>query len=286
MMSGKLCSITASLLIGLMFLLPSSASCQQAQNPAKRVFREKLISVWEHQRSIDLTELTEDLGFNMVWSHDPAYHGQAWEETHMYHCLQVPGIDYVLAKIDRAVWGWTQEMSIRHARWIALLSQMHPGIIGMYLNDFYDEIEEGHRTEEQWREIIAAAKDINPDLLLFVPHYPHRQQERHKFDFDIDGVIVNLWGNRPELIARAGEHIETAIAMHTDRLIIAGLYCHAGMDGGRWLTREEYKNTLGLYVDLVNRGKIDGLRVFRAGQMLERPEYQEWTREVLSNLKR
>jgi hypothetical protein len=285
MFKRKSC-IPSSFLIGVLFLFPAGSFGQQDQRSGKPEFKDKLISVWEHQRSIDLTELTDDLGFNMVWSHDPAYDGQAWEDTHMYHCLQVPGIDYVLAKIERAAWGWTQEMSVRHARWVALLSQMHPGIIGMYLNDFYDEVEEGHRTEEQWREIIAAAKDINPDLLLFVPHYPHRGQERHKFDFDIDGVILNLWGNRPELIARAEEHLATGISMHPDRLIIAGLYCHAGMDGGRWLTEEEYKKTLGLYVDLVNQGKIDGLRVFRAGQLLERPEYQEWTREVLLNLKR
>ena len=285
-MKKKYSYILAALLFALLSFRPDPAISRQEQPGEKPEIKDKLISLWEHQSSIDLTQLTDDLGFNMIWSHDPAYTGQAWEETHMYQCLQVPGVDYVLAKIERAAWGWTQEMSVRHARWIALLSQIHPGIIGMYLNDFYDEIEEGHRTEEQWREIITAAKEINPDLLLFVPHYPHRGQERHKFDFDIDGVILNLWGNRPELIARAEEHLETGISMHPDRLIIAGLYCHAGMDGGRWLTEEEYKNTLGLYVDLINKGRIDGLRVFRAGQLLERPEYQEWTREVLSNLKR
>ena len=29
-----------------------------------------------------------------------------------------------------------------------------------------------------------------------------RDQDRHAFDFDTDGVILNLWGNRPELMAR------------------------------------------------------------------------------------
>ncbi len=29
-----------------------------------------------------------------------------------------------------------------------------------------------------------------------------RDRGRHAFDFDIGGVILNLWGNRPELMAR------------------------------------------------------------------------------------
>ena len=82
----------------------------------------------------------------------------------MYKMLQVPGVKYVFAKIERAAWGWTHEQSMKHAHWVAQLSLEHTGILGMYLNDFYDEIEEGYRTEEQWREIIAAAKEINPNL--------------------------------------------------------------------------------------------------------------------------
>lgn len=35
-----------------------------------------------------------------------------------------------------------------------------PGNHGHVLNDFYDELEDGHRTEEEWREIIQAAKSI------------------------------------------------------------------------------------------------------------------------------
>ena len=245
---------------------------------------DKLITLWNHRVNLDLTGIIEDLGFNLIWTHDPPYSGQAWEDTHMYKCLQVPGIDYVFAKIERAAWGWTHEQSIMHARWVAILSQMYPGIIGMYLNDFYDEIEEGHRTEEQWREIIAAAKDINPDLKLWVPHYPHRDQGRHAFDFDIDGVILNLWGNRPELMARAEEHLAAGLAHHPERPVIAGLYLRSGMDGGRWLSEEEFKRVLTHYVDMVNKGKLAGLRIFSAGQLVERPEYREWAREVLSGL--
>jgi len=54
-----------------------------------------------------------------------------------------------LAKIERAAWGWTHEMSLRHARWIAELSKEHSGIMGMYLNDFYDEVEDGYRNRIQ-----------------------------------------------------------------------------------------------------------------------------------------
>jgi hypothetical protein len=202
----------------------------------------------------------------------------------MYKMLQIPGVDHVLAKIERAAWGWTHEMSLRHVRWVALLSQMQPGIMGIYLNDFYDEIEDGHRTEEQWREIIEAARSINPDIQLWVPHYPHREQGRHAFDFDIDGVILNLWGNDPELIARAEEHITAGLAHHPERTVIAGLYLHAGPDEGRWLTEEEFKNTLKLYVDMLNAGKLAGLRIFGAHQFIERPEYVDWAKEVLAGV--
>jgi hypothetical protein len=154
----------------------------------------------------------------------------------------------------------------------------------MYLNDFYDEIEEGYRTEEQWREIIAAAKEINPNLQLWVPDYPHRNQGRHAFDFNIDGVILNLWGNDPELISHAREHLTAGLEKHTDIPVIAGLYLKSGMEGGRWLTEDEFKSVLGFYVEMVNERKLAGLRVFSAGQFEERPEYIGWAKEVLSNL--
>jgi hypothetical protein len=244
-----------------------------------------LISLWNHRMDVDPTDLVSELGFNLIWSHDQPYSGQDWEETHMYKLLQIPGVEYVFAKIERAAWGWTHEQSLNHARWVAELSLEHPGILGMYLNDFYDEVEEGYRTEEQWREIIAAAKEINPELQLWVPHYPHRNQGRHAFDFDIDGVILNLWGNDPELMAHAEEHLAAGLEHHPDIPVIAGLYLRSGSGGGRWLTEDEFKTVLGHYVEMVNAGKIEGLRIFSAGQFEERPEYIGWAKEVLSGLK-
>jgi len=247
-----------------------------------------LISMWNHRRDLvdtgDVARLVEELGVNHIWSNDEPYHGQEWEETHIYKLLQIPGVKYVQAKVNRAAWGWTHEMSLDHARWIATLSLEHEGISGMYLNDFYDEIEDGYRTEAQWREIIAAAKEINPDLKLWVPHYPHRDQGRHAFDFDIGAVILNLWGNDPELIARGPEHLGAGLEHHPDRPVMAGLYLRAGMDGGRWLTEEEFRNLLGHYVDMLNAGKIIGLRMFAAYQFVERPEYIEWAKEVLKGV--
>jgi hypothetical protein len=248
-----------------------------------------LVSMWNHRRELvetgDVANLVAELGVNHIWSHDNAYDGtQQWEDTHMYRLLQIPGVEYVLAKIERAAWGWTHEMSLRHARWIASLSLEHNGISGMYLNDFYDEIEDGYRTEEEWREIIAAVKEINPNLKLWVPHYPHRDQGRHEFDFDIDAVILNLWGNDPELIANGPQHLAAGIEHHPDRPVMAGLYLRAGMGGGRWLTEEEFRFLLGHYVEMLNAEKIIGLRMFAAYQFLERPEYIEWAKDILKEV--
>lgn len=254
-------------------------------NASSQVVDKKLISLWNHETSLDISNLVDELGFNLVWSHDLPYTNQKWEETHMYKCLQVPGVEYVLAKIERAAWGWTQEQSVRHAKWVAELSLEQSGIFGLYLNDFYDEIEDGIRTEAQWREIIDAAKSVNPNLKLIAPHYPHRNQEKQSFDFPIDGIILNIWGNTPEIMAKAEEHILTGLAHHPNRFVIAGLYLNSGMDGGRWLTEKEFKNVLGIYVRMLNEKKIAGLRIFSAGQLYERPEYVEWAKEVLSGIK-
>ncbi len=246
----------------------------------------KFITLWNHQQNIDLTEIVEELGVNLIWSHDSYYNGQAWEETHMYKCLNTPGVDYVFAKIERAAWGWTHDQSLKHAQWVVELSHKHKGIVGMYLNDFYDEVEEGHRTEEQWHEIIDATKKINPNLQLWVPHYPHRKQEQHDFDFDIDGVILNIWGNTPEIIASAEAHLARGLEHHPDKMVIAGLYLNSGMDGGRWLSEDEFKRVLQHYVDMLNAGKLKGLRIFSAGQFQQRPEYLEWAKEILSNIEK
>lgn len=245
----------------------------------------KAISLWNHLVNLDISNTVDNLGINLIWAHDSPYSGQSWEDSHMYKSLQVPGIDYVFGKINRVAWGWTHRESVEHAKWVATLSKEHPEIIGLYLNDFYDEIEEGYRTAGQWREIIAAARGINPDLHIWVPHYPHRNQGQHDFDFDIDGVVVNIWGNRPEQIENAESHITAGLDHHPDKYVIAGLYLHSGVeDGGRWLTEAEFKKLLGYYVDLVNEDKLVGIRIFSAGQFEERPEYLTWAKEVLERL--
>ncbi len=305
-MYGAILIRSTSLLIGFLILASATVYAQDVADAAADVrttteavsnrvsdplhdgreseAEECLISLWNHRQDVDPTDLVEELGFNLIWSHDPAYAGQGWEETHMHRMLQIPGVDHVFAKIERAAWGWDHEQSIRHARWVSLLSQMTPGILGLYLNDFYDEIEDGHRTEEEWREIISAAKEIDPNLRLWVPHYPHRDQGRHAYDFDVDGVILNLWGNDPDLISRAEEHLAAGLAHHPDKPVIAGLYLRAGPDGGRWLTESEFKTTLAHFVDLVNAGELAGLRIFAAHQFEERPEYVAWAKEVLAGL--
>ncbi|MDG5800594.1 hypothetical protein QA597_09510 [Marinilabiliaceae bacterium ANBcel2] len=274
MTKNLLCAIFCTMLL---IATPSSN--------AQKLFDEPLISLWNHRTDLDLTDLVSKNGFNLIWTHDEAYTGvEKFEDTHMYKCLQIEGVDYVLAKIERAQWGWTQEESVRHAKWIAKLSLKHKGIFGLYLNDFYDEIEDGIRTEEQWEEIIAAAKDVNPDIRLVAPHYPHRNQEKHSFDFEIDGIILNLWGNTPEIIDNAEKHLKVGLEHHPDRFVIAGLYLHSGVDGGNWLTKEEFKKVLSHYVEMVNKEKLAGLRIFSAGQLIENPEYIKWTKKVFQNL--
>ncbi len=102
-----------------------------------------------------------------------------------------------------------------------------------------------------------------------------RGRDRHAFDFDIDGVILNLWGNRPELMARAEEHLAPEIAHHPGILVKAGFYLRSGMDGGRWLSEEELKRVLTHYVDMINKGKPAGLRIFSTGHLDECPGYSE-----------
>jgi len=242
-----------------------------------------LICLWQHDPEVDIAPLVKELGFNTVWTDDPEYTGQRWEDTQMYQALQVPGIDNVIPKIERAAWGWTQEESLKTARWIADLSLEHEGIIGLYLNDFYDEIEDGHRTMEQWREIIAAVKSVNPDLDLWVPHYPHRGNEEREFDIDYQGVIFNVWD--PRNAADADRYLTQAATQHAGKTILGGLYLSSGPRRGRWLAEEDFKSLLRLYVNHINAGRLHGLRIFSAGQLDQRPEYIEWAKEVLADLK-
>lgn len=245
----------------------------------------KMVSLWNHDVNLDITNTAKELGVNLVWTNDSPYIEQAWEDTHMFKSLQVDGINYVFGKINRVAWGWTHEGSVKHAKWVAALSKTHPEIIGLYLNDFYDEIEEGYRTEEQWREIIAAARSVNPKLHIWVPHYPHRNQGQHDFDFDIDGVVVNIWGNKPEQIENLEASITESLSHHPDKYVFAGMYLNSGNDE-RWLTEIEFKKVLGYYVDLMNEGKLVGMRLFSAGLFVERPEYISWAKSILARLER
>ncbi|NDV82492.1 hypothetical protein [Bacteroides sp. 51] len=247
----------------------------------------KLISLWNHTVDLNITNVVKELNSNLVWTNDSPYAGQAWEKTHMYKCLQVPGIEYVFGKINRVAWGWTHKGSVEHARWVAGLAKEHAKIAGLYLNDFYDEIEEGYRTEDQWREIIAAAKEVNPNLHIWAPHYPHRNQGQHAFDFDIDGVIINLWGNKPEQLQDLENQIAASLERHPNRYVVGGLYLFSGTGANeRWLTESEFKSILGHYVDLMNQDKLVGVRLFSAELFIERPEYITWAKEILERLEK
>jgi hypothetical protein len=64
------------------------------------------------------------------------------------------------------------EKANSHPSWIAELSLTHKEIIGLYLNDFYEETEEtakGGRSAEEFRQIIAKAKSINPRPAIWPP---------------------------------------------------------------------------------------------------------------------
>jgi len=242
-----------------------------------------LICLWQHEQGVEIAPLVKELGFNVVWTDDEPYHGQTWEETHMYRALQAPGVRYVIPKIERIQWGQTHEGSVKHARWIGELSLKHKEIIGLYLNDFYDEIEDGYRTMDQWREIIATAKAANPDLAIWVPHYPHRGNEKRAFDIEYQGVIFNIWD--PENIREADRYLSEAEGKHGGKIMVAGLYLDSGAHGGHWLTEQEFKGLLGLYVKHINAGKLDGVRIFCACQLVQRPEYVGWAKEVMAGLK-
>lgn len=248
----------------------------------------KLVSLWNHQVDMNINSVVDELKVNLVWTSDSPYKSQTWEQTHMYKCLQVPGISYVFGKINRVAWGWTHDESVKHARWVAGLAKEYPTkIIGLYLNDFYDEIEEGYRTEDQWREIIAAAKQVNPDLLIWAPYYPHRNQGQQAYNFDIDGIIVNLWGNKPEQIADLEAQIAASLERHPNRYVIGGLYLMSGVDENeRWLTESEFKTILEHYISLMNQNKLVGVRLFSAELFAERPEYLPWAKESLEQLVR
>ena len=61
---------------------------------------------------------------------------------------------------------------------------------------------------------------------------------------------------------------------------MTGLYLNAGSER-RWLTEAEFKQLMRLFVRHMNEGKTVGLRIFRAENLLERPEYMSWAKEML-----
>lgn len=245
---------------------------------------EPLLCVWEHDARVDIAPVVQELGSNTLWAHDPPYSGQAWEETMMFRALQIPGMKYVLGKVDRKQWGWSQEDSERHAEWIARLSLEHPQIIGLYLNDYWGEIEEGGKTREQWDRIAAKAKAINPNLPLWAPLYPDNGDLEKSFDFVHDALIFNIWDDRE--VRNAEKWLTEALEKHPNTPIVTGLYLNSGRDPEKsWLSEADFKHILGVYVKFFNAGKTKGIRFFRVAQFQERPEYLKWAKEVLAKLR-
>lgn len=272
--------ISACFLVLVIGMLPAAAAAKEkAKLPA-----EPLFCIWEHDAKVEIAPIVKELGSNTLWAHEPPYRGQKWEETMMFRALAIPGMKYVLGKVDRKQWGWSQEDCERHAEWIARLSLDHPEIIGLYLNDYWGEIEEGGKTREQWDTISAKAKAINPNLPLWAPLYPDNGDLEKPFDFDHDALIFNIWDDRE--VRNAEKWLAEAVEKHSGTPIVTGLYLNSGRDPETsWLSEEDFKHILGVYVDFFNAGKTKGIRFFRVAQFQERPEYLRWAKEVLAKLK-
>lgn len=247
---------------------------------------EPLISVWEHDDEIDIAPVVREIGFNTVWTHDKPYDGKMKiEDTLMYRHMQTPGVKYIIAKIERGIWGWTFDDAMRHAAWIAELSLTHKQIIGLYLNDFYEEIEEtaeGGHSAEEFRQIIAKAKAINPRLAIWAPCYPRKDLDK-PYDFDIDAIIFSFYDTT--LLQGHERLLDRALKKFQGKPILGSLYLAAGSEG-RWLTEQEFKGLMDFFVEKVNEGKLAGIRVFRVASLIQRPEYVKWLKESLSKLKR
>ena len=154
------------------------------------------------------------------------------------------------------------------------------------MNDYYYETREteGHpgRTPEQFAEITELIRKINPKLPIWVPIYPYNELDQ-PFDFDFDYVICNIYSRNQ--VPYIEEHLNAAIEkFEGEKPILASLYIARGSAEDGWMTEEEFKNAMELYVRYINEGKIIGLRIFRAAQLYERPEYMEWIKEALKKL--
>jgi hypothetical protein len=273
------------------FLGQAAGSALLASLPASagtvaRIPAEPLISVWEHAPQVDIAATVKEVGFNTVWTHDKPYDGSfKLEDTLMYRHLRAPGIKYVIAKVERGIWRWTFDQAMRHTEWIAELSKTQKQIVGLYLNDLYDEmatVEKGGHTEQQFRQIIARAKSINPDLPIWVPCYPPGELAKAYY-FDIDAVIFSFYNTKV-----LGDHeklLDQALAKFKGKPLMGSVYLNAGSER-RWLTEEEYKQLLAFFVDDINQGKLCGLRIFRVQNLIDKPEYARWAAEAIAKIKR
>ena len=265
---------------------PLAWAAEPSDTPRAVLPSEPLISVWEHAAKVEIDPIVKDVGFNTVWTHDKPYDGtMKLEDSLMYRHMHTPGIKYVIAKVERGIWGWKFDQALRHAEWIANLSLTHPQIIGLYLNDFYGEMEEvrkGGHTEAEFREIIAKAKSINPRLAIWVPCYPPREL-KYAYDFDIDAIIFSFYNTK--VLGQKDQLLATALDKFQGKPLMGSLYLNAGNER-RWLSEEEFKDLTDYFVDKINEGKLCGIRIFRVQSLIDRPAYAEWTKEALKRLQR
>jgi hypothetical protein len=199
--------------------------------------------------------------------------------------MNTPGVKYVIAKIERGIWGWKFDQAMRHAQWIANLSLTHKDIIGLYMNDFYGEMEDvakGGHTEQEFRQIIAKAKSINPRLPIWAPCYPPRELEK-PYDFDIDAIIFSFYNTK--VLQDHEKLLDQALEKFQGKPLMGSLYLNAGSEG-RWLSEQEFKELTDFFIQQINRGRLCGIRIFRVASLQERPEYAKWTKEALTKLKR
>ncbi|MCJ7643509.1 MAG: hypothetical protein MUP28_03400 [Candidatus Aminicenantes bacterium] len=247
---------------------------------------EPLISVWEHSDKVDIAPMIKEVGFNTVWTHDKPYDGKMkLEDTLMYRHMKTPGVKYIIAKIERGIWGWKFDEAMRHAAWIAELSLTHKEIIGLYLNDFYEETEEtakGGHSADEFRQIIAQAKGINPRLAIWAPCYPPGDLDK-PYDFDIDAIIFSFYDTTQ--LQNHEQLLDQVLKKFPGKPILGSLYLDAGSEH-RWLTEQEFKGLMDFFVEKVNEGRLAGIRVFRVESLIQRPEYVIWLKESLSKLKR
>jgi len=269
----------------LILLLLGASGPGAAADAKSRVPAGPLICVWEHDAKVDIAPLVRELGFNTLWAHEPPYDGKMdWKDTMMYRALAIPGLKYVLGKIDRKQWGWPYEACLKHAEWIGKLSLEHPEIIGLYLNDYYGELDEGGKTRQQWDEIIARARAVNPALPLWAPLYPENGDLDRPYECHPDAIMFNIWDDRE--IRKAEEYLTKAEQKFPDRPIVTGLYLNSGRAKDEsWLSEADFKFLLGVYLNHLNASKTVGIRFFRAAQFIERPQYVQWAKEILVGLK-